>query len=254
MAIKLKYLFRDRRLALALKTLLFAGAIALLDIGAFHVVPALFFIAVSSVLYATSPSHQSFPLLSTFILLDAYVVIVLPILERVMPFHVWLLIFSLGFFFILGIKELVFVNRIKWHNLITLIFLYVLFLGFFLSEERISLAWRSIGFLWFICFLGRNFLKHNILEEKIRAKEKDQRINVGSGILTLVAAETVWLISFLPFTPLYSASMLVLIFFILSDLLVGYLKNEISRTRILAHVSILVLFAIILFAASGVSP
>lgn len=104
------------------------------------------------------------------------------------------------FAIILGIKNLILINRLAWHYFITFVLSYLVFLNFFLLDKSSFFSVKWLAALLLIVLLFRDIFS--------------QRATVA--IMALLIGEIIWLTNWLPIGPLSSAnlSMLCLVFLV----------------------------------------
>src|SRR3989344_5338932 len=178
MALKLKSVLRSQQSTLLFKALIFWGFLMLVYIGNFGLVPILFFLVMA---LNTPPS---------FI---------------VAAFYAFL------FYIILGLKNLIFINRANWHQALHLLLFYALFIHFWNIGDEATFLLRLVGIFAASLLLIREFFK-------VVAVDSPKRRVVASWVLALLITEAVWVISWLPIGFLNSSPLASLIVFTLINL------------------------------------
>lgn len=241
MAIELKLVLRSPRSALLLKSLLFFGFLVLAKIVGFGWLAILFFLIASAILFFF-PLFQSIPYFISFIL---FVGLGIFFLKQLSGFYFW--VGALGliaiFYLILGVKNLVLMNRSFLYRIFHLAVFYGVFILFF-SGERKSALWLLAIFLvaW---LLYRNLFK---FQDFVLVSWR--RCSVASGVLALLTVEFLWAISFSPIDLVQSATLSLLTVFVLGDLAIKYFNQQLTRKLILADITLFVLLSLFIFLMS----
>ena len=205
------------------------------------------------------------------------------------PGNVWFSVFiALLFFLILGIKNLIFVNRFMAHQLLVFFLLFLTFLSFFSGFE----TWRSWTISFFALGVSAIFLllvkeladyyspleSHGwkaVDEERAGASQPEFREakfrrggshglasmlhNVESSrrrtFLTIgLGALFIWqlclILLFLPLNYFYQTALLFLSAVLLIDILIEHLNNRLDRRKILANFSIFFVFAAVILVSA----
>ena len=151
------------------------------------------------------------------------------------------------FFLILGIKNLIFVNRFGNHQFLAFLILFLIEFSFFSSVEHWS-DWRtpfwSLG-IAIVFFLMTRALFGYLSGESSRA----DFVSIGTG--ALLAWQIALGILFLPFNPLYQTALLFLTTVIVEDLLLERARSLILDPRkLLTDFSIFFLLASFILASA----
>jgi len=147
-----------------------------------------------------------------------------------------LLLWALGFFLLLGVKNLILLRRQGSYEFIHL---FVVFgLGVLYFSGFIPLIPQIILFLVFF-LLFREFYF-------ILAPYYPQRLTLAAVVESFLLVEIAWLLSFLPINFLAGAAFLTLIIFIFHDLMLHYLTGTLSRQIILRNTTLFIVLSIIL--------
>lgn len=160
----------------------------------------------------------------------------------------WLLLISFGFgclfFLLLGVKNLIFINRQGAYYFLNSLLLLTVFIFFFnLGGPRL------FSFNYLIIFLAILFLLREILSFVMPSisRQKKNLISFGIAFLTL---QFFWLISFLPINFFNAACLVLLITLIVEDFIFRHFFGAISREVILRNVTLMVILSIIIFGVS----
>lgn len=197
-----------------------------------------FFLA--AVYFYLIPFFQPFRLIIPFVLTIA--------VASFLPYNFWFAVFlGLLFFLILGIKNLIFVNRFDNHQLMVFLLLFLLFFSFFSGFEN----WRGLIVSWAALALGFSFyfLFHELAGYTSEHGRTKKIVIAALGSLLIWQAAVAVL--FLPVNYFYQTAVLFLSSVILVDIFLEYLNGGLNRRKILSDFSIFfVLSAVILASAS----
>ena len=241
MAQKLRSLLQSQQSILVLKAFVFAAFLSLMYLSDFSFIPILFFIVSALVLYF-KPLFNTLSYLVIFMILitlSIVLAVVLPIAAQPML----VIGFSFLFFIILGLKNLSFVNRIQWYNLLHLLLFYALFLLFFSFDKSNLFVLKSTGILILVGILFRYFLKFN-------AVKFSRRRAVMSWALALMVIEAIWAISLLPIGFISSANLSLVLVLLLSGITVHHFKGTLDKRVILSNTGLFLVLTILIFITS----
>jgi len=227
MALKLKSVLENQQLTLLFKALMF-GAFLLFT-------PPLLFIIAALFLYF-KPLFNTFSFFSSFIIL---LILSLSLTNGLLA----AILFSFVFYIILGVKNLVFINRWRWYHLLHLSLFYSTFLLFFLSDNTSNFFFKSFGLFLISVFLLREFLK-------FAAADFPKRRLLISWALSLFVVEITWVIGLLPLGFLNSANLALLSVFALGDLTLHHFRGTLGRKVVLSTAALFVLLTLLIFATS----
>ncbi len=216
---------------LLLKSLIFSLSWLFLPFWAFFAISLYFYLV---------PFFQPSKLLIPYILTLAAAFIV--------PQGFWLAVF-LGalFFLLLGIKNLVLINRFDNHQLMVFLILFLIFFGFFQHFENwqkwiISPVSLCVGLSFFFLF--------GELADYVKKNDRKMKIFTSA-----VGAFLLWQVSmavlFLPLNYFYQTALLFLLSVILTDILLEYLAGKINKRKILWDFSIFFVVAVIMLASAN---
>ncbi|MEK7546614.1 MAG: hypothetical protein AAB536_00290 [Patescibacteria group bacterium] len=188
--------------------------------------PFWIFLLVGVYFYFT-PFFQSFNLFIPFLMTLAAAAYV--------PYGFWPAVFlGILFFLILGIKNLIFVNRFENHQIMVFLLLFLIFFGFFSHFENwekwiISTISLGIGLSFFLLFKElADYTRGNI------GSKKNLAACLGSFLLWQASS----VIIFLPINYFYQTALLFLLSVITTDVLLEYLNKNLDRKKILVDFSI----------------
>ena len=142
----------------------------------------------------------------------------------------WLAVTALSilFYLILGLKNLIFIERRYWRLILSFSLFYLVFLNFFLIDQSSWFGLKWLGFLLLVWLLIRDC--HTLVIARSRATKQSL---VSSAVLTLLAGEVMWIISWLPIGFLNSANLAVLFMLLLFDLTVNHFWGTLRKKLIL---------------------
>ncbi len=159
------------------------------------------------------------------------------------------LLFGVIFFFILGIKNMIFRHRNAIYYLLNTILFLILF-AFFFASNRSNLFLIKYLLLFFAIFLlFREFINFSVPEAS--NYHKNNLISFGIAFLTI---QFVWIIALFPFNFLNASSLILLILLILEDFSVNYFSGAINRQIILRNITIFLVLSLLIFGASKWTP
>lgn len=232
MAIKLKLPLKSPQSALLLKAAIFVISFWLFKTWEPHLLPLLIFLAVSVYLYFRSPAQSLNYLISFLVLL--FLAFRYSLDPRDYPG--FLLVLAMGFLFylLLGLKNLLFIYRSRWHHLLILFLNYLTFIVFFLSDRSNYFFLKAGGIFLILFLLWWEFFRKTTL----------------AGITATLALETLWGVNLLPLELLGMVNLSLLITFVFTDLIRREEQDKLSPRAILADVSLLVVLTILIFMTS----
>lgn len=229
---RLRSILRTTHWSLIAKAALFAGSWLFLPFWlSFFVGVGLYFV----------PWFRPIPLLMPLIATLAFAAILVP--------SAWTGIF-LGtvFFLILGIKDLVLVNRgFAYQSLFYLLF-FLISLNFFLRFDRFNhpellAASLALGATFFLLGAPLARFVDQILGE-------DRRPTLFFALGGFLIWQWTWALVFLPLNFFYQAALLFLAAVFLTQMLLDHLMGDLDRRRILLYFSVFFIFASFILAAN----
>lgn len=230
MEAKLKSISGQIPWSLLLKAVIFAAS--------WQALPFWIFVAVALLLYLVpffQPQRLAFPFFLTLIL------------GAIMQPSFWMAVFlGIIFFFIIGVKDLVFVDRSNAFSLLVFVLLFLLiFLNYSKFDSGISfMAFAStllIGASFFL--LGRNSRGYMRLEEKGNSA-------VYGGVALLIFLEFALVALFLPLNFFGQTELLFLIVVILYEVLADYFSGKMTPRLSLIYFSLLFSSFVLILAFS----
>lgn len=232
MAIKLKSALRIPRqqLLLAVRALVFTTSLWLLADRAFSSFQLAAFILIGAVLYVT-PVFQTLLILPSFLALMILGPIAMSVFGSQIEYPSLLAAcFGILFFIILGIKQVVFVNRAKLHHVLHLALLYGMSILFFAAPSGDWFILRSLAFAALSTLLIREFLL-------IRIGERGPAAKLVSALFSLLLVEALWVLSLLPLGFINAAGVLLVLIFTLEEVAILSLKGELTRKSLVLELA-----------------
>lgn len=234
MAIKLKSALRTPQFQLALKALVFGAFLASVKIGGMGTIPVLLFLAAAFYLYAR-PIFQTFLLLWPFIIFIAVALIFTAMAPAGLLYLLPAVFFaSLVFYLILGIKNLILIDRPRAHFLFILATLYLCLLIFLASSRESFYLIKLLAVFAAALILFNNLFRNRPL----------------SGVLALLTAEIAFAVSFLPIGFLQSASLSLVPIFLTAELSLKHLTGELRKKDLWIGASALIFLILIILVSS----
>lgn len=249
MATRLRSLFRERRLALVLRAVIFGALFWLAVISGFGPIQIAIFFGVSLFLYSGAGAGTGY-LWSFFLLLllSAFFVFrfagAIPLLAMVFA--------SAALFYVaIGLRGLFFVYRSIWHYLLCLLLFYGAFIGFFSADKSHFFFLKVAAIFFFILILFKELLGNLVPAEDDQSSSRALiRASAVSGLCALMLSEVIWAISLLPLGVVNSANLAVLAGFFIMDFARMYHQNSLNPRSILLDLTVFMALAIGIFAAS----
>jgi hypothetical protein len=162
-------------------------------------------------------------------------------------------ILGAAFFAILGIKNLVFINRLPIYEFINNFIFFLVFVSFFISDK--SSGWFFLEYL--ALFLAVFLLFRELIslrESQGHALSIPARINLFSVSLAVLTSQIVLVVAYLPIGFLNSAAVSLAAVLAFKDLAISHLRGELNRSIVLKNATIVLIFSIIVFIASKWQP
>lgn len=235
MELKLKSVLRSQQSILLFKALIFLGFLALVYIGNFSLVPILFFLTIAIVLYSK-------PIFNTFYFWASFLILLVMALNSP-PSLLIAVFYSFLFYIILGLKNLVFINRVNWHQALHLLLFYAIFMLFWGASDETAFIFKLVGVFAASTLLIREFFK-------VAAVDFLKQRILASWVLALLVVETVWAISWLPIGFLNSAALALLAVFVLINLTLHHFKGTLNKKVVLSAITLFILFTLLIFITS----
>jgi hypothetical protein len=173
-------------------------------------------------------------------------------LAFLVPTGLWAALFlSALFFFILGVKDLILIDRVASFRFLLYLFLFI---AFFYSFSRFDYGLTLASFLWFFllsllfAFLLGNFFGYSRL-----GTEKKRFRSVSLALLTLLLFELTLVISFLPLNFLTATILTFVAAVILFELTADYFSGRLTSVRIMGYGTIFFVVYTLILASQGFS-
>ena len=230
---------------LALKAAIF-GVLLLLGIG--NWLFAVVFILVSFYLYFR-PSLNGSQFILSFLVLLATSLLIIKSSFIVYGSLFIVVFFGFLFFLLLGVKNLIFINRQPFYYLFNGLLLLVIFISFFWSRNSQLFFIKYLLIFFAIAFLFREFLTFSI--DGFSNSTKKNLIVYGTAFLVL---QLLWAITLLPISFLNAAGLALLIVMILQDFIVHHFSGTMSRQIVLRNVTVFLILSLVIFGASKWQP
>ena len=233
MAITLKSVLLNLRSRLAFKTLVFGISLIILKTSGFSIWSVILFLVLSAALYSR-PIFQTFFYIYQFAILISLILLLLP---HFSGFYFWgaTLGFSLLFYFLLELKNLVFIDRLSPNYLIHFGLIYGVLLAFFLENFEFFI-FKSI-----ILFFTIGILLSGILKGKL----------IWGFLPALLISEAAVFVSWLPLGFLQSANFVFVISWFLADTITQYRQKILTIKTVFRSLLISILLIGLIFLTSG---
>lgn len=232
METRLKLVFQNQILRSAFKAGIFGLLLFLAGTAAFKTTAVLIFLAAAFFLYL-KPLFRTVEFILPFLLIIAFSFVAIFVLGESRYYPPAVILLSLLFFLMLGLKDLILIQRSAWSRFLNLSLAYLFFLLFFYYLQDFFVL--KLGMLFLVTF----FLARDLLKNKI-----------FYWLTAFLIAESAWVIGLLPIGFISAATLLLLVYAVLTDLSLSHIEGASSRRRILTDVSIFVLLFILILAFS----
>ncbi len=249
---KLKSVLKNPRLALLLKSFIFAVLVNwfLMKGGGFA--PSILLLGISAILYLKPIfNSQAFArslgvLLAIIIFLPQMIVAAGALIGYDIIYGYRLpavILFFILFWIILGLKELILIHRRWWHLIVSEILFYISAIFYFASPKSNGVVTETI-FLATVAFLLFSELA------EIHTKVPRRYATVGGLVFALIASEGAWAASLLPIGFLSSANLIAIGGFIFIESLILFYSRKLDIPTIINRFLILFLLAIMILVFS----
>ena len=223
MEAKLRSVLRIPTLRLALKAVVFAGAVWWARFGALDLLHTLFLLGVSSALFLRRPLSEARAFIVSFFA-------VLALVSAVPPFGVVAaeVAFATGagtlFFLLLGMKEVVFFRRKSWYHLF---FFSLLLAGNVIFLDRV----HENPFVQPFFFIALTFMYNEMYAALTPLSDRSRRLFV-SAATALAAYEFIWTVRFLPLSEGDGAALATLFSYAFTNILVLHFRGTLTRQHV----------------------
>ncbi len=208
-----------------------------------YVLPFWLFLLLGLGLYFVplfQPMHLLLPLLLTFFF------------AAVLAYSSWAaLMLGIIFFFILGIKDLVFIRRGAAYETLIFLLFFLAFLNYFARFGAWG-GWTDMGLGILVATVAALLLRGFVLYRAPEAGEWARRKRfVLFGLAGLLLWQWQAALLFLPLNFFYQTAILFLAAVVLAELFLAYAQGELTRRKILLHFSFLFVFVSFVLAANS---
>lgn len=245
MAIKLKLHLPVPQSALLLKTILFGGSLGFAKAEGLGFFPIALFLAVALIVYLR-PAFRPFQFAASWCALVILSLGMAAIFSRALLWVPAIIISSLLFAVLVGVKDMHLVYRREWHCVLHLAFAYELFALLFLREELRSSPLLLLGVFALLLFLLLEYLTVN---ERGMVATPSLRASVA-GALSLLTLEMLWAVRLLPLGFINAANAVFIFFFVAHGITIRAFEKTLTRKSLFTLVSLfVVLFCLVLFTS-----
>lgn len=156
-------------------------------------------------------------------------------------------ILAVLFYIILGIKDLIFIDRRSAYNNLVLVLIFLLDIWFFSSFFGDSVGRLGIVSIFLLsaisCLLYREFLTYG--KSDLSGAGFAGRVNLALGLAWLIISQISLAVIFLPVNFLYQTALIFFLSAAFLGLVSTYLSETISREMILMNFSVVFVFLVI---------
>ncbi len=166
------------------------------------------------------------------------------------PSFLGVLLFSVLFYLLVGIKEMRFMDKRTPYEALILLFLFLAYIRFFsrfVAWDGISAFLYAFAVSLLFFFLSRGFLRYAALHGGDGATRRGL---LGMGIVSLLVWEFLLVVVFLPLNFLYQSALLFMATAILFDAALDHAKNELVPGKLLVHFSVFFTFLVIILGSA----
>ena len=240
MAEKLKLVLKIVRSQLLLKAAIFAGLLFWVKISNFSVLPVFLFLLTNTILYFRGRGQNNSETIGSSVILliiSLFGVSMIGHLQFLIPA---IILYSVIFYLILGIKDLVFVQRGHLNYFKNILLFYSIFLTYFLSDKY-DLFFIKYSLVFVFTFL--------LVYEWLFWSEKSfvKRRRIIAMVFSLLVLQLTWGASLLPLGFVNSATLMTVLIYIMFDFCLHHFQGTISKELILKNSAVLALSAFFIF-------
>lgn len=225
-------------------TLLDLALRAFVFVASWFFLPFWFFLLVGLYLYFV-PLFRPFELALPFLIL-VFFAYILP------PGFFTALLFAVLFYLILGIKDLVFIDRKSAYEILMLLLLFIMFVRFFSDFDNGSSTFAffySLLISTILFFLAKSYERYGNLAENNRAELKKLR-HISLTVVAILVWQLSFAILFLPLNFLYQSAILFFFAAVFLELIFDYLGGGLTRHRTLTYFSIFLVFFVVIIGSA----
>ncbi len=165
-------------------------------------------------------------------------------------FPIYLLFAGFLFFLFLGIKNLVFINCYQVYQFLNNFLFFLIFIIFFSSDKSQLFFLKYLVLFLSAFFIFKELLSWHFSRFESQSQISIQKINAHSTVFSFLLGQLVWATALLPIGFL-NLSALMLVFVLASkDLIINHLEGKIDKNLVLKNITMVIFFAIIIFAVS----
>ena len=229
----LKSVLRSHQLKLALKALVFAGCLVLVKFSGFGLLPAIFFLIIASILYIR-PIFQTFHYLPPFLILLVTGLLWINYLPSKYAI-LGILALTVLFYILLGVKNLVLIDRIWANWLLHLGLIYLIVLVFFLLSPDQWFLLKLLGLFFALTFLLEGIVKGR---------------RIWSIVPAFLLTEAAVGIRLLPIGFLQATNAMFIVVWSLTSLVLKYRQKNLTRREVLKNLTLSGILLLIIFITS----
>ncbi len=166
----------------------------------------------------------------------------------------WFAIFlGVAWYLILGIKDLIFINRKQAYEILVLFLVFLVTVRFFAHFDSWAGAFSvlySLATSVVVFLLCKGFLKYGDLPEHAGYREKAARSTAAAAVVALILFELSLLFLVLPIHFLFQASLFFVVAAIILESVFEYVNGALTRRIILVNFSIFFIFLVIILGSA----
>lgn len=198
-------------------------------------------------------------LIYSFLILLIFIFIVFSQIQSYFPSQKIIILlasvfFGFIFFLILGIKNLIFINRDLAYQFVNGFLFLPLFLAFFSAAKSDYFLLKYLAVFSAIFFLFKESSIFHFTQRESVGVPVLPKINLFSLSFAFLALQFVWAIGILPIGFLNASALMLIIILTFKDLMTAYLSGGLNRHFVLKTVTMLIIFTVAIFAASKWRP
>lgn len=163
-------------------------------------------------------------------------------------------VFGIMFFLLLGVKNLIFINRSLFYNFLNNFLLLAVFFLFFLSDQSQFFLIKYLAVFLAVFFLWREFLFFSVRSVNDNLGNWQSKINLLAMVFSFLVFQVFWATALLPIGFLNAGAFMLLTVLVMKDLLINHLSGVLGQQEIMKNATIFIVFSVIIFAASIWTP
>ncbi|HTY39633.1 MAG TPA: hypothetical protein VMC43_00890 [Candidatus Paceibacterota bacterium] len=183
-----------------------------------------------------------FPLFQPFLLFVPFLLTI--VFAGLLGTSLWGAVFlGILFYLVIGIKDLILIDRRRAYHILTFLIFLALFLNFFYHYPRpdVPFAAFGLGLIFFIVFRG--FVAYIIPEAG-----EAHRATFVSGLAALLVGQLALILLVLPLSFFYQTALLFLSVVLLAEFVIDHLEDRLDRRIVLTNASIILVFFSVVLA------